>query len=293
MDGLKPAAPQLPQTNPAPTPKFKPPQPTPGFKSPSTVTQPSQPFTPTTPQNSQPSSAGGYGQSSFQAAPAPTQASSSNAFARPSNQHITPQEPPQNIAPAPAPANEPVADRDLESLRGGDLLSDKAKAVPRKKTVPKPIYAVPVIAGIGVGTSFLDGAQLSTVYAIIMAVIVLLSVGLLFRIAAIRKVAVWTMFATAGICVLLSGLLYLQSSQADSKKESFTSEALRLNEINPQKSKEDQEKLDTMQKDMEAAQEKVGNNQNLFYARSIASAVIFAGIGVYLTRPKVKEAFEK
>jgi hypothetical protein len=182
----------------------------------------------------------------------------------------------------------------MESLRKDDLLGmTGSKIIPKKQKIPKGVFVIAAISTVGFIASFFDNSQLGLFYTVLLLADLLLVARLFLRLEMARKLLFWVAIATVVLNLLFGGLFYMMVNRAEQLEQEFIAEAQRLNEINPQKSKQDQDMLDNMQKEVEAAQNNLGDLANLVYLKVGITAVAYAGSAVYLTRPKVKEAFHK
>jgi hypothetical protein len=116
----------------------------------------------------------------------------------------------------------------------------------------------------------------------------------IFRKEILRKVALGMAITTVTACAALV-LSYRGFESSTVKAEAlFVEEAKKLQNQSPTKqlTKDQQAHLDAMQFKLEAQQAGVNRNSLLVYGKYGATILAFAAIAVYLTRPKVREAFQ-
>lgn len=162
---------------------------------------------------------------------------------------------------------------------------------PKKAAMPKGVFVIATITLIGFVASFFDSSQLSLVYTIIILLDLLLVIGLFLRMEVARKFAFWLAVTTVILNALLAGVFYMSVDRANSMEQKFIAEAKRLQSINVQMTREQQEYLDNMQKDVESANDALGKSQPFVYGKLGATIVAYCGVALYLSRPKVKESF--
>lgn len=294
MDGLRHAPTAQTQPNPlapvtpAPSPQpFKLPQPSPGFKPPAPQpTKPVSPPVPVSPKVTNPNPKFDFGKP-----PTPVQ---STPTPRPSPipTPATPTQPTTQTSPI--DSLDFNMENDMESMRKDDLLGmTGSRIIPKKQRLPRGVFAIAAVSAIGFGLSFFDGSTLGFIYTIAMILDLLLIIGLFLRLEIARKLLLWLSITLAVLNVILGGAFFMLVNRANQFEQQFVAEAKRLNEINPQKSTQDQAKLDAMQKEVEDATKQLGNLANLFYIKVGVTAVAHTCIAIYLSRPKVKESFRK
>lgn len=171
-------------------------------------------------------------------------------------------------------------------------LDFQAKATKKKR----PIAALIILAlGIG-GLTFglIDKSQHSVVFNVVVALNLLAAFGLLFfRKEPVRKAASVLAIATVTVSAALA-LGYRGLADSTVKAEAmFISEAKKLQNQSPTKqlTHEQQQHLDAMQLKLQAQQEAIGENSSLVYAKYGSAIAAYSIVALYLTRPKVKQAF--
>ena len=201
-----------------------------------------------------------------------------------------------SIAQPQAPAfTRPAQPDPLDQIGRVSLDTFDPKAQSKKSTFPKGLIAIGVVSLVGLAVGFVDKTQNSLIYTIVLGFDVLLAIDLLVRRQEpVRKVAMGLAIATVTVsAALVLGYRGLIDNTANAETL-FIAEAKKLQNQSPTKqlTDEQQQHLDAMQLQLEAQQNSVGENSTLVYGKYGVSIVVFAGVALYLTRPKVKEAFE-
>jgi hypothetical protein len=225
--------------------------------------------------------------------PAPPQQFATSQF-RPASRPVTQ----PNDFNAPRSAQSPTSPVRLDEPLDLDLNHD---AFPRfekpesaKKTgLPKGVIAVIVIAAAGLGVGLIDKSQHNMLFTTVLAFDLLLAVGLFVRKEIVHKAAVGFAIATVTVSAALALGYRGVVDNSVNAEALFIAEAQKLQNQSPTKqlTHQQQQHLDAMQLQLEAQKNAVGENSTLVYGKYGATVVLYALVALYLTRPKVKEAF--
>lgn len=155
---------------------------------------------------------------------------------------------------------------------------------PQKTRLPKGVYVIAGLILIGFTFSFFDTSQNSFLFSIGLFMDLLLGIGLLLRMEAARKMLI---IISAALLVLTTASAFLivgfQSRMA-SQKAKFEAAVGRLN-------KENQVSLDEFRTHITAAERQLDRDLGLIYTKLALSGIFHIAVIIYLTRPRVKEAF--
>jgi hypothetical protein len=162
--------------------------------------------------------------------------------------------------------------------------------VEEKQPIPKGIYALAAWNAFGLITSFFDASSTGVLYTVGLLLSLLVTVGLLFRLEAMRKlyIVLSVVVALAGGFEIL-GLYALQARyhQAQNNYEAAVGKLDAAGRINASQKKQ----LADMGKDLSAKTKSADKALTYTYAIVGTGALVNVGAAVYLTRPSVKEAF--
>jgi hypothetical protein len=202
---------------------------------------------------------------------------------------------PQPIYPAIPPEMQNMQPDVVDQVGRSDELDRVGKERTKKAPLPKLFIAIVAVSFIALALGFIDNSQNGTVYTALAGLFALLMVVMLFvRKDILRKIALGTAVVTATACAALVFSYRGFESSTVKAEAMFIEEAKRLQNQSPTKqlTKEQQSHLDAMQFKLEAQQAGVNSNSLIVYGKYGFAILAFAGIAVYLTRPKVKEAFQ-
>jgi hypothetical protein len=159
-----------------------------------------------------------------------------------------------------------------------------------KQSIPKGIYVLVAWNALGLITSFFDASSTGVLYTVGLLLSLLVTVGLLFRLEAMRKlyIVLSVVVALAGGFEIL-GLYALQARyhQAQNNYEAAVAKLDAAGRINASQKK----KLTDTGKDLSAKTKSADKALTYTYAIVGTGALVNIGAAVYLTRPSVKEAF--
>jgi hypothetical protein len=217
-----------------------------------------------------------------------------NSFAQPAQQQPQFAPRPQQLTPRPAPQQFTQPSTPAESSFSGFTRPARPE-VKEKPGLPKGVFALLLFGIGGLAIGILDKSQHNMIFNIIVALDLLLAFGLLFvRKEVVRKAATGlatvTIIASAALVLAYAGL----ASSTVNAESAFIAEAKKLQNQSPTKqlTDEQQQHLDAMQLQLEAQQKAVGENSTLVYGKYGVTVALYALVALYLTRPKVKEAFQ-
>lgn len=161
----------------------------------------------------------------------------------------------------------------------------------QKQPLPKGVYVVVGLIALGVILSFFDTSQLSWVYTLNLVVSLLLGAGLLMRLEVARKLlAVLAAILVAALSLTLVLLFGYQQRVNDAVAQYETA----VSNIDEQTlTPAEQAQLATLQTEVDKAKERVGSAITFSYIINGAYILLYGAMLVYLTRPKVKQVFEK
>jgi hypothetical protein len=160
---------------------------------------------------------------------------------------------------------------------------------PEKVKMPVGIYIIAGLSLLGFIAGFFDSSQSSTIYIIAMFMNLALAIGLIMRLQAARKLAIWLsgiiLVITAASLLLLVGLQdRLHQRRAD--YEAAFSKIDRSKITSTQK-----QQLEAMSAAIATQEKKAGKAITFTYFKLGATSVECIAVIVYLTRPRVKAVF--
>ncbi|MEI7674192.1 MAG: hypothetical protein WCI60_00435 [bacterium] len=184
----------------------------------------------------------------------------------------------------PEPSTSSTSDYAPIGLTGSQMHKQKVK-------VPIGIYLIAGYTLIGVVIGFIDTSQNSTFYTIVMIIDLFLAIGLLMKLEIARKIILWleaiTLILIVGSFFLLIGL-----QQRSNTLKIKTNTVISNLDQNKLTSKQKQN-LVKLQSSLAEADKLAEKTLTLAYFKLGATAVGTIVIIVYLTRPKVKDAFHE
>lgn len=162
---------------------------------------------------------------------------------------------------------------------------------PEKKKIPAGIYVIAALNLLGAIAAFFDTSQTSGLYTIAMLISLALAVGLFMRLEVARVLLV----SLSGIIVILSiasmFLLFgLQQKIADNKA-AYESAVSRIDK-NRITAKQKQT-LETIESTISEQEKQAGKAITFTYVKLAITTIEPIVVIVYLTRPRVKEVFQK
>jgi hypothetical protein len=170
---------------------------------------------------------------------------------------------------------------------------DRSQPVKAQSGYPKGIFALVALGIVALVVGLIDKSQHNMVFNTLVAIDALLAAGLFIRKELVRKAAMGLAIATVTISAALV-LSYRGLTDNTVKAEAlFVAEAKKLQNQSPTKqlTHEQQQHLDAMQLKLEAQQSALGKSSALVYGKYGAMVALYSLVAIYLTRPKVKEAF--
>jgi hypothetical protein len=205
-----------------------------------------------------------------------------------SSQPLGTPRPQQGFAP-----QTPQPERPIEVNRS-EFTRPVRPQVVEKPGLPKGVFALILIGLAGLAIGFIDKSQHNMIFNVIVALDLLLAFGLfILRREFVHKAAMgFAMVTVIASAALVLGYMGLANSTVNAET-AFIAEAKKLQGQSPTKqlTHEQQQHLDAMQLQLEAQQQAVGKDSTLVYGKYGATVVAYSLIALYLTRPKVKEAF--
>lgn len=194
---------------------------------------------------------------------------------------VNPQENP--IYPSSTPqANTPNGDQ-LVGLTGSNI-------APEKKPVLKGVIVLFALGIIGFSINFFGGSP-NPLFQILLFVDLAITFALLFRINAARQIVV----VLSIITIILQSLSAVQLKRTEDAlvtlKTKFDNAVSLIDE--KQTSPRQQEAIDVLRKDIEAKETQTAKIIQVAYAAIALNVTVAIVKVVYLTRPKVKQAFQE
>jgi hypothetical protein len=180
--------------------------------------------------------------------------------------------------------NSPISNHAHTFLTGSQL---QLKETP----LPKGMYVLIAIGVVGFVISFFDVSQNSLVYTIDLLLILTLTIGLFFRLEMARKLLFYLSILTViGSMIAVVGFIGLQD-RVNRAKQSSDAAIARLE--GQALTSAQRQQLDAAKSQLDLLQKQFGKSAPFVFGKYAITIVVYSGVVIYLTRPKIKEVFER
>lgn len=208
--------------------------------------------------------------------------------------------------PMPAPVVSPAGDKsaekpvnagiypsydkpDTSSSPNGKFLTG-SQIADKKPAMPLGIYILAGFYGIGIVSSFLNNSRNSTLLSIAMVVNLMLCIGLLLRQAVARKVIIWVSALTIFIAVINIFTLIALQQTLQKRKEDYRAAIAKIDMSRA--TTQQQQAIAKIDTELKNSEKEAGKSISVAFAIN-GFVLIESGVVIfYLTRARVKQAFE-
>ncbi|HTE22236.1 MAG TPA: hypothetical protein VK674_04315 [Candidatus Limnocylindria bacterium] len=159
-----------------------------------------------------------------------------------------------------------------------------------KKKLPVGVYVLTGFTLLSFLASFFDSSQTSVIYSVAMLVSLLVAIGLVLRMEAARKFM--TGYSVVLLVLTIVSIVLLVGLQQRIRQNKANYEAA-VNRIDQSRLTSNQKQLlEAMSMTLAAQEKQAGKAISFTYFKLGSTALVSLATIVYLTRPKVREAFE-